>query len=114
MPAPGHTFAARLDQAQFLSTIMKVIGGILCICFCLAVMQSLTGPPRPDAGVEPAIHFFKEQSKVFAVSAAQLQLAIAAIRTSDPGTIANARMALRDCRLAYKKIEFFLEYFFTS
>lgn len=114
MPAPGYTFAARLDQAQFLSTIMKVIGGILCICFCLAVMQSLTRPPRPDAGVEPAILFFKEQSKVFAVSAAQLQSAIAAIKASDPGAIANARMALRDCRLAYKKIEFFLEYFFTS
>jgi len=93
---------------------MKVIGGIVGIVCCLAVMQSLTGPPCADAGTEPAILYFKEQSKVFAGSAARLQSAIDAIKAGDTNTIVTARLALRDCRVEYKKIEFFLEYFFTS
>lgn len=93
---------------------MKIICGILCIGCCLAVMQSLTGPPHQDKGVEPAVLFFKIQSKAFAASAIRLQAAITAIQADDSSTLVQARTALRDCRLDYKKIEFFLEYFFKS
>jgi cytochrome c peroxidase len=93
---------------------MKTVIGILCTCFCLAVMQSLREPPRYNSGVEPAVVFFRGQAKLFAASAAQLQTAIASIKADDPGTLVRARNALQACRLHYKKISFFLEYFFKS
>jgi cytochrome c peroxidase len=93
---------------------MKFIRGILCIVCCLAVMQGLIQPPRHDKGIEPAVVFFKAQSKVFAASAVQLQTAITAIKTNDTASVINARKALVQCRVHYKQIEFFLEYFFKS
>jgi cytochrome c peroxidase len=93
---------------------MKAVIGILCICFSLAVMQGLREPPHHNSGVEPAVVFFKAQAKLFAASAVQLQTAIAGIKADDTGTLINARQALQVCRLQYKKIAFFLEYFFKS
>jgi len=65
-------------------------------------------------GVEPAVLFFKTQSDSFATAATQLQTALVAIDRSKPATLANARGALKACRVHYKKIEFFLAYFFKS
>jgi cytochrome c peroxidase len=93
---------------------MKTVIGILCTCFCLAVMQSLREPPHHNSGVEPAVVFFKVQATLFAASAAQLQTAIAGIKADDSSTLINARKALQACRLHYKKIAFFLDYFFKS
>jgi cytochrome c peroxidase len=92
---------------------MRVVYGILSICFCLVVAQALIKPVR-NRGVEPAVAFFKEQSGVFAVSAAQLKLAIEAIKANDTQSVINARKALIMSRVSFKRIEFFLEYFFTS
>lgn len=93
---------------------MKIIAGIFCSCFCLVVMVSLTLPSRTTMGVEPAVLFFKTQSDSFATAATQLQTALVAIDRSKPATLANARGALKACRVHYKKIEFFLAYFFKS
>ena len=77
-------------------------------------MISMTQPIGHDKGVEPAVQFFKTHSEAFALSSMELQNAISAINQDQPTTIENARKALWNCRVNYKKIEFFLEYFFSS
>lgn len=93
---------------------MKIAIGMLGICCCLVIMVSLTRPPVQAIGVEPAVAFFKEQASHFANSTAQLQTALAALEENKPATIIQAREALKQCRINYKKIEFFLSYFFKS
>lgn len=93
---------------------MKIARGLLGICFCLVVMVSLTNPARPVTGVEPAIAFFKVKADNFAASIIQLQKAVAAIENDRPATVWQAKEALKQCRINYKKIEFFLAYFFKS
>lgn len=93
---------------------MRVAIVICFTIFFLAIMAGFTGASRPGIGVEPAIGFFKTQSVSFATSASELQQAIVAIKEDDPHSIENARTALKNCRLNYKKIEFFLSYFFKS
>lgn len=92
---------------------MRSVYGILGICFCLFVAQALIKPVR-DRGVEPAVAFFKEQSGIFAASTGRLKLAIAAIKANDTRSVIDARKALINTRVSFKRIEFFLEYFFTS
>ncbi|HMF72196.1 MAG TPA: cytochrome c peroxidase [Flavitalea sp.] len=91
------------------TVIMKVY-----IILCLVVTIGLIAPPPPEPGMEHAIIFFKQQSEIFAQSTVQLQLAIAGIKKGDSQSVINARGNLRKCRLNYKNIEFFLEYFFKS
>ena len=74
----------------------------------------MTHPTGGEQGVKPAVQFFKTQAEAFALSSMQLQNAITAISQDQPNTIENARKALLNCRVKYKKIEFFLEYFFNS
>jgi cytochrome c peroxidase len=93
---------------------MKIFFATCCISICLVMMAGMTHPKGREQGVEPAVQFFKTQSEAFALSAMQLQNAITAIRQDQPNTIENARKALWNCRVKYKKIEFFLEYFFNS
>ncbi|HEX5024578.1 MAG TPA: cytochrome c peroxidase [Agriterribacter sp.] len=93
---------------------MRSVCGTLCFCLFLVLIGGFNNPSPPAVGVERAVLFIKAQSEKFASSAMQLQTAIAAIQEQDPGTISNARGALKNCRLNYKKIEFFLEYFFKS
>ena len=93
---------------------MKGFFTICCISFCVAIMVSFTDPPRNTKGVEQAVLFYKTQSEVFAQSCVQLQIAVAGIRQDRPSTIENARKALWNCRINFKKIQFFLEYFFKS
>ncbi|HUP11355.1 MAG TPA: cytochrome c peroxidase, partial [Niastella sp.] len=93
---------------------MKLVHGIIGICFSVVVMQGVIKPGVRTAGVEPAVTYFKEQASLFAASTIKLQLAIAAIKENDSLSVVDARKALIQCRINYKRIEFFLEYFFTS
>ncbi|MBO9204952.1 MULTISPECIES: hypothetical protein [Niastella] len=93
---------------------MRLVRGILGICFCLAIMQGLINPAAHDKGVGPAVAYFKEQARLFGIATTQLQLAIADINANDSLSVIKARKALVQSRLQYKRIEFFLEYFFTT
>jgi cytochrome c peroxidase len=79
------------------------------------LLLTLTGSiTRQDnsAGVEGAVAYFRSASQEFAASTAELQSAIYLINNQDTKTIENARIALKNSRLHYKRIESFLEYFF--
>jgi cytochrome c peroxidase len=91
---------------------MKIAGGIICCFFCLAIAFSFT-QAKLNPGVRVAVEYFKTNATQFGLAAGKLQQAIAALN-GDPATVAKARGALQVCRLQFKKIDFFLEYFFKS
>lgn len=92
---------------------MRIACGIIFTGFGLLLVFSFTRAYQPGAGVENAIDYFRNQSQEFSAAANRLQTAIASL-SNDPATVINARRELKNCRLNYKKIEFFLEYFFKS
>ncbi|MDR3714868.1 MAG: cytochrome c peroxidase [Puia sp.] len=93
---------------------MKKVSIIIATIGCLVAVPGLEAPPPGSIGVDPAIACFKNGSREFASSALKLEKAIGAISKTDTQSVGQAKMALADCRLCYKKIEFFLEYFFRS
>ena len=78
----------------------------------------LTGLIRPApsraSGVGVSIAYFRKEAPEFARSCKELLSALQSTDLSSPRSVAGARQKLIDCRLHYKKIEFFLEYFFRS
>lgn len=94
-----------------------LILGILCgSCFLLTALMRPdphSGIP-PTKGIDSTLSWFKKEAPQFAASCQSLLSAIRSINTKDPQSTILARQRLRDCRLHYKRIEFFMEYFFRS
>lgn len=87
---------------------IKVLTG-LCLLLCLGIVGE-----TPNGYPEQTIRYFKEQQVVFASKATALKAAIGKYDVKDPVTVDQAKEALKECRIAYKRISFFLEYFFVS
>lgn len=88
----------------------KLIALLLLSCFVLiaATMQN-----REDIGASNGLSYFKEELIVFTQSSKALEQAITHIN-EDSSSVWVAKKALIKCRLDYKKVEFFLTYFFPS
>lgn len=67
-----------------------------------------------EIGVDNTLTYFKSHIPPLISSAKDLRNAIAAISANDPASVQYARNQLGLCRDAYKKIEFFVEYFFGN
>jgi cytochrome c peroxidase len=67
--------------------------------------------PRPGDRVMEEV---KAGMTAFAASADTLDMVIGRVRVMDTAAVLAARRALVRCRLCYKGIRFFLEYFFRS
>jgi cytochrome c peroxidase len=92
--------------------IRVLFTGMLCF-----TAKTLWGPPLPAAtfnGQETVTAWFKTESQNFAGATLRLQESLAQLDNAAPQTVTSARRALMQCRLYYKRIEFFLEYFFQS
>lgn len=87
---------------------IKVLTG-LCLLLCLGIVGE-----APKGYPEQPVRYFKEQQAVFAASTMALKKAIEKYDVKDAGTVEQAKRALKECRVAYKRISFFLEYFFVS
>jgi cytochrome c peroxidase len=84
-------------------------------CLAFVVLPSLIQPTGDgSAAVRSAKDYFAAESPAFAHSCTELRRAIGSISVSDPSSVVRAREKLVDCRLHYKRIESFLEYFFRS
>lgn len=70
--------------------------------------------PAGMVGVAQSVERFKADSKIYALSLADLSAAIQHINPDLPETIEAAKTKLIDSRLAYKRIEYFLEHFFFT
>ncbi len=96
---------------------MLILGILTGSCFLGLPPYPAPGPgpaPTHSSAVDSSIAYFRKEAPQFANSCAALRSAIQAIDFQSPRSIADARQKLIDCRLHYKRIEFFLEYFFKS
>ncbi len=93
---------------------MRLTPFIMITAICLVSLSNRMSPSEHSIGFNPSVIYFKEKSIEFASAALRLKSAIAQIRNDKPETVTSAREALKTCRLQYKKIEFFIEYFFKS
>lgn len=89
--------------------LVLVIGAYLLISF-QQVGRSFS---EEDIGTEFSLHYYKENATVFAQKTKILEQDIKSL-SSDSATFHKAIASLTDCRLQYKKIEFFTAYFFSS
>jgi len=96
---------------MYQNKLKSVILGLLLIT-SLAIVLGLKRAPDQTA-LTHTIAYFKDNSSAFAASAGRLKAAIVLLDGSTAHT-EKARLALKDCRLRYKRIAFFLDYFFES
>jgi len=80
---------------------------ILCIVLGLKTGNS-------SVGVANAIEGFKKGTAAFNSSSQELKTAVSLLSSHDTTTLVNARLALKRSRMDYKRIEFFMDYFFES
>ncbi len=93
-------------------------------CLGFMAVPRLIGPPVYSAEVQSAIGYFQAQSDSFAAGCTKLRKSCESLHPANavagakalasPSALSLARRNLIDCRLHYKKIESFLEYFFRS
>lgn len=93
---------------------MKFISGVFTIICCVVIYSNLAGTARNYLSSDKAVAQFSDVAGKFSYSALDLKNAIERLDSSDSATIANARKALKQCRIQYKGIEFLMEYFFKS
>ncbi|MFL5748672.1 MAG: cytochrome c peroxidase [Niastella sp.] len=91
---------------------MKIAVGLIVCFFCLVMAVGFTHS-KPDTGVPVALAWFTTNAVAFASATGELQQSIVTLN-DDTASLLKARAALKRARLQYKKIAFFLEYFFKS
>ncbi len=87
---------------------------LIIIVFAIVLSASAVGPEPSVKPAEQAISYIKSQTEIFSFSLRQLKFDITAIDSSDARTIPPVITALKSCRLQYKKISFFLDYFYPQ
>jgi cytochrome c peroxidase len=92
-------------------TKLFIVSALWLTCICI-VLGLKTGEDK--IGVTNAIEAYKKNNAAFAGSALHLKTAVSLLTDKDTAAVLNARLALKKSRLDYKKIEFFLDYFFES
>lgn len=76
-------------------------------------MKGSKDEPSKTAQTMATLNYFKIQSATFAAQCSELENKIA-LMDGSKSTWSEAVLALRNCRLAYKRIAFFMNYFLTS
>ncbi len=93
---------------------MKKIAVFLIIGAGLLAMLGLTRVDPAERHAGPGVGAMRPAFRDFYRSTTDLTVALNRIGDHDPVSVLRARRALIECRLNYKRIEYFLEYFFRS
>ena len=83
----------------------------LLLCFCLIIFASAL-QQQPSEYSNRSTAAFRTDANLFTDAAVALKTSIAALKSGDEPGRQLAIRALRQCRLRYKRIEAFMEYFF--
>src|SRR5579864_114871 len=86
----------------------------MIIVFTVILSAAAVDPPFNPKPSESGIEYVKSQTIPFAASVHQLKLYIDRIDPPDRNTIRPVIEALKTCRIQYKKISFFLDYFYPQ
>ncbi|SEJ22274.1 cytochrome c peroxidase [Dyadobacter sp. SG02] len=81
---------------------------------CMALLLLVAASERETIGVQNCTDRFRSDAKAFAASVTEMRIAVEQIDTTNAGSIAHAKQKLKEARLAYKRIAFFLDYFFFT
>lgn len=92
---------------------MRIGFTILLITGLAAASLTVTAPDAPTPAGARAVAYFRTMADSFAGATVHLQQCIQQI-TTDSNTVIAARKALISCRRYYKRMEFFLGYFYFS
>ena len=87
---------------------------LLICCSLLCFILAATAHKTKTIGVESSVARFRVDSRRFAQTISRLDSALENVNGRKPETIDDAKKALRQSRIAYKRIEYFLEYFFFT
>ncbi|HTB26704.1 MAG TPA: cytochrome c peroxidase [Puia sp.] len=87
---------------------------LIIIVFTVVLSAAAVGPSSNHHSVEAGFEYIKSQTILFAASVHQLKWSINRINPSDRHTVQPVIDALKSCRLHYKKISFFLDYFYPQ
>jgi cytochrome c peroxidase len=88
--------------------LLAIFGAIV-----IGVIIMLPGK-RSESASEKSVAWFKNESKAFAVTATDLKEALRHLSAKDTSSVIHAKQVLKKCRVQYKRIAFFLEYFFPE
>lgn len=80
----------------------------------LLLVAAAARQPSDTIGVDHCVGLFRADAREFALKIMQLKHAVAQIDSTDLQSIEVAKKELRNARVAYKRIAFFLEYFFFT
>ena len=97
---------------KFFQNKIRLIPAFLCMAMVTAVIFTECNANR-ESRLENGPAWFGRESKAFAARALALKKAVSHI-SDDTLSVEQAREALRKCRLQYKRIAFFMEYFFPE
>lgn len=81
---------------------------------CFALVLFVATSRQQQIGVEHCTELFHSDAQTFAASVREMRIAIEQIDSADTGSIARAKEKLKAARLSYKRIAFFLDYFFFT
>jgi cytochrome c peroxidase len=85
-----------------------LITGLIILVTVLAAQNR----DQPTVGVLHSVAIFRAESRHFAKSTSELKKQILLLDEADSNSVMHTRTALVNARLAYKRIESFMEYFF--
>ncbi len=86
----------------------------IVIVFAVIISVAAFGPAPHRKPSEQVLTYIKCQTDSFSLSLHRLRSRIASINPSDSRTIPPVTAALKSCRIQYKKISFFLDYFYPQ
>ena len=92
-----------------LKVFISITFWLTCICIILGLKNE-----ERSAGINNALQYFKENADLFSSSSLELKKAVSLLSEQDTATLVSAKMALKESRSRYKRIAFFLDYFFES
>lgn len=104
-----------LPPVLYLADVSKTLflmWKALALCFALLLLAA--APERETIGVQNCTDHFRTDAKAFALSVKDMRIAIENTDSTDAQSIELAKEKLKNARLAYKRIAFFLDYFFFT
>jgi cytochrome c peroxidase len=93
---------------------MKILLMLLGIIFLLIVFAGAIPAKKPDQFSKAGVDWVKKESEGFITATENLKTILSHINAGDSVSIITAKESLKKCRLRYKRISFFMEYYFPG
>ena len=93
---------------------MRYIKPIGFICLWMAAAALVNPDISADSARDKTLNYLNRKTLAFTQTVIVLSEQISHLDSTNPRTIISAKTALANCRVHYKKISFFLDYFYPQ